>query len=169
MSATSVPLAAPLRAVMPRVLLSGAVVGVLDGLFAVSLCMVRNDACQATRVFQGIAGGLLGRESFNGGLATAALGVALHFLIATSWSGVFFLAASRLEWLGRQLETAPRTVAAGMLYGVFVWLMMDLVIVPLSRARATPVMSTVFVILLVGHMFVVGLPIAWLARAGVRH
>jgi len=40
----------------------------------------------AQRILQSVAAGLLGDASFEGGAATAALGLALHFLIATSMS-----------------------------------------------------------------------------------
>jgi len=48
-----------------------------------------------------------------------------------------------------------------------VWLLMDGVVLPLSRARVTPVTAPWFWIQLATHPFVVGLPIALiLGRAG---
>ncbi|MBA3759414.1 MAG: hypothetical protein H0X07_02700 [Gemmatimonadales bacterium] len=41
----------------------------------------------AIRIFQSVAAGLLGQASFEGGAATAALGLALHYLIALTMAG----------------------------------------------------------------------------------
>ena len=51
------------------------VVGILDGLDALIFFGLRG--AQPTRIFQGIASGLLGRSAFSGGLGTALLGVAI--------------------------------------------------------------------------------------------
>jgi hypothetical protein len=51
-------------------------------------------------------------------------------------------------------------VLAGLGYGAVVWLLMDGVVLPLSRAHATPVTAAWFWIQLATHPFVVGLPIA---------
>jgi len=58
--------------------------------------------------------------------------------------------------------------AAGLLLGVLIWLVMDLIVLPLSRARPTPVLSGRFVLNLVAHAVLVGLPIALLIRGSPR-
>lgn len=138
-------------------LLGGLVVGTLD--IADALIFFGFRGVSPTRILQGIASGLLGRDAFAGGLATAALGLALHFFIATVIVGVFVLASRRLRWLVK----AP--LWTGVLYGVCVWLVMNLVVLPLSAA-GPPAFRTVVVIngLLV-HMLAVGLPSALFARA----
>ena len=50
------------------------------------------------------------------------------------------------------------------LYGIVVWLVMDLIVIPMTRTRPTPVTARSFVPALIGHMFVVGLPIALVIR-----
>ena len=63
-----------------RAILSGAlIVALLDGLYAVILAL---RGVTPDRVFQGVAAGVLGREAFRGGMATAALGLGLHVFIA---------------------------------------------------------------------------------------
>ena len=148
------------------VLTAGAVVGVLDGLFAVSLCMVRNPACEVPRVFQGIAVGLIGRASLDGGMATAALGVLLHFTIATIWATIYAVVVRRAPVLQQFVRTKLGVVTIATVFGAIVWLTMNLVVVPLSQARPTPVFTTVWFILLIGHPVVVGLPITLIVRDG---
>jgi hypothetical protein len=46
-----------------------------------------------------IAGGLLGREAFQGGVGTYVLGVVLHFFIACSAAAVYYAASRRLRFM----------------------------------------------------------------------
>lgn len=107
------------------------------------------------RVLQSVASGLLGEAAKDGGLATAALGGALHFLIAFVWATVFWLASRKLTVLVRH------PVVCGLLYGFAVYAFMYLVVLPLSAAYFKPTFTPYTVSLNgVGHMLLVGLPIA---------
>lgn len=110
-------------------------------------------------VLQSVASGLLGRPSYEGGLATAALGLALHFLIATVWTAVYYAASRKLTFMVSQW------VACGLLYGVVVYLFMNFVVLPLSRIAFTPRYGpTKLTIDIIGHMLLVGLPMAFATR-----
>ena len=130
-------------------LLGGLAAGVGDSVLALVLYPV-----SLVRIYQSVASGLLGRDSFQGGLATAALGMFLHFFIATTATFVYVVASSRLKLLLKQ------PVACGLAFGIAVYFFMGFVVVPLSRARAGgfawPPM--------LGHALLVGLPIALVAR-----
>jgi hypothetical protein len=107
------------------------------------------------RVLQSVASGLLGEAAKDGGPAAAALGAALHFLIAFVWATVFWLASRRLRVLVR------RPVVCGLLYGFAVYAFMYLVVLPLSAAYFKPTFTPYTVSLNgAGHMLLVGLPIA---------
>src|SRR5260370_36788878 len=67
-------------------------------------------------LLQGIAGGLLGMPSFQGGLATAALGAFFHFLIATTAATVFYLAIRKFQLLVQD------AIPSGPLYGAVVYI-----------------------------------------------
>jgi hypothetical protein len=77
-----------------------------------------------------IAGGLLGRGAMQGGTGTFVLGVLLHFFIACSAAAIYY-AASRV--LGFMTEHA---VVCGMFYGIAIFLVMNLVVLPLSALHA---------------------------------
>jgi hypothetical protein len=47
------------------------------------------------RILQGIASALIGPKSFSMGMETAALGLALHFLIAFTAASVFYVASRK--------------------------------------------------------------------------
>lgn len=138
-------------------LLGGLSAGVLDFIGA----CVSNASRGVTplRVAQSVASGLLGRAAFQGGYRTAALGVALHFVIALGAAAVFCLAGARLRWL------IERPWLSGALYGVAVFWFMQLVVLPLSAIAfpqnfSWPVVATGLLV----HVLCVGWPIALAAR-----
>jgi len=97
-------------------------------------------------------------------MATAALGLVLHFGIAYLWTAVYYLGYRRSASLQRLTSTRSGALLVGAALGV-IWLVMDLVVLPLSAARPTPPSSPFFWILLLGHAVVVGSPIALLVRS----
>jgi hypothetical protein len=111
-------------------------------------------------VLQGIAGGLLGMSSFQGGLATAALGALFHFLIATTAAAVFYLASRKLKFLVRQ------AIPSGLLYGVAVYIFMYYFVLPLSAYHVKIVLPAISRLIrdVAVHMFMVGLPISLVVR-----
>ncbi|MGH7645421.1 MAG: hypothetical protein ACREMR_07525 [Gemmatimonadales bacterium] len=142
------------------VALGALTVGVLDGLDAVVFFGLRGVA--PLRIFQAIAAGVLGRAAFRGGLASAALGVMLHFCIALAIVAVYFLVSRRLPGLAR------RPFLWGPLYGIVVYLVMNLVVVPLSAAVNPPASLAVVLNGLLIHMLGVGVPSAVAARWASR-
>ena len=84
------------------------------------------------RILQGIASGILGRDAFSGGAATAALGAVLHYFIAFAIVWVFLAASRRLPALAR------RPWLYGPLYGLVVYAVMNYVVIPLSLVTVRP-------------------------------
>jgi len=105
--------------------------GTLDITTAI-LYYVGPSSARAARLLQGIASGLLGARAFDGGVATAFLGLALHYLIALIWTLVFLVAIRTLGALRRQL------ILTGIAYGIIVWVVMNLVVLPLSKVSRGP-------------------------------
>lgn len=131
----------------------GLLAGVGDITFAFVMSGLRGVG--PVRVLQSVASGLLGKAAAEGGLATAALGAGLHFLIAFIWATVFWLASRKLKVLVRH------PVVCGLLYGFAVYAFMYLVVLPLSAAYFKPTFTLYTVSLNgAGHMLLVGLPIA---------
>ncbi len=110
------------------------------------------------RVLQGVAAGLIGRESaINGGLATAGLGLAIHFFIAFVVATVFYVASRKLVFLTRH------PVISGLLYGVIVYGFMYWIVMPLAYPVVHPSISRDVTAVCV-HMLFIGLPIALIVR-----
>jgi hypothetical protein len=106
------------------------------------------------RLLQGIAAGVLGSLSFQGGLPTALLGLFCHLFIAFSAATVYLTAC---RWIPVLLEHA---VISGVFYGVAVYFFMNRVVVPLSSAIPYPFSLQLLVTGVVINIFCVGLPIA---------
>ena len=138
-------------------LLGTLTVGVLDILDAFVFFGLRG--VPATAILQAIASGVLGREAFAGGSGTAALGLALHFVIAFGVVAVYHLASRRFPALARN------PLLLGPLYGILVYLVMNEVVLPLSAAMTGPRTLPILVNGLLIHAFGVGLPAALSAWA----
>ena len=106
-----------------------------------------------------IAGGLLGRQAFQGGAGTYALGVLLHFFIAFSVAAIYYAASRKLSFL------TEHPLVSGLFYGVAVQEVMNLVVLPLSALHARgPYKLHDLILGLLVHMLVIGLPISYSIR-----
>jgi hypothetical protein len=132
--------------------------GLACGVFDITQAMVAfylQSGLKPVTVLQLVASGLLGRASFQGGIKTAALGAFLHLFIAFSWAAIYYLASRRLLFM------TEKPVIAGLIYGEFVWIVMTFVVLPLSAIHRWPTWNKASIITgPIGHMFLVGLPIA---------
>src|ERR1044072_9813859 len=104
------------------VLAGGLVAGTFDITYACSYWAIKAGLSPA-RIFQSVARGLLGAASFRGGARTAALGLLLHYFIATTMSFVYYFAA--LKWAA--LYKYP--FRCGVVYGLGLYLVMTYVVV----------------------------------------
>jgi hypothetical protein len=139
------------------ILWGGLIAGTLDILAAFISSSLRG--VSPTRVLQAIASGLLGADAFNGGFATAALGLVLHFFIATTATAVYYAASRKLEAL------VDQPIVCGLAYGIPVYFVMNLVVLPLSAVPFNPphTLGAVVTAALI-LMFCVGLPIGLVVR-----
>ena len=139
------------------ILLGWLIAGTLDITAAIitTLAYGRSPA----RMLQGIASGVLGTRSFEGGLKTSALGLLLHFVIAFGATIVYYAASRKLTFLVRQ------ALVSGTLYGIAVYFFMQLVVIPLSAiASRAPFRPFQLALGLIVHILCVGLPIALVIR-----
>jgi hypothetical protein len=145
---------------LDAILYGGLAVGVLDGMAAVILTIYFGRSPKV--MFQGIAGGLIGRASLEGGWTTALLGASLHFLIAFIWAAIYYGASLKLPALIR------RALVCGPIYGVVVYFAMQIIVLPLSAIRLSPFSFAAnlqgMLRGIIVHIICVGLPIALLAR-----
>ncbi|HEY6375221.1 MAG TPA: hypothetical protein VIX90_06820 [Edaphobacter sp.] len=149
-TSTSVPTLRP--KLLTSILVGGLAAGLFDYLSAVYL--------YGWRVSRGIASGLLGKPALQGGAATWTLGLVLHFVIALSAAAIYCLASLRLRFL------KDHWVVCGLFYGIAVYLVMNLIVLPLSAFPFPVGPFTVSGLIhgLLIHMILIGLPISFSLR-----
>ncbi|MES2350839.1 hypothetical protein [Duganella sp. Dugasp56] len=146
---------------IPRaILVGGLIAGILDITFAISFGIY--NGLTPERLLQIVASGLLGKEAFTGGTATAAVGLLCHFALSLVWMTLFLLAARQSPGL------AARPLVSAIGYGIVVFLAMRLVVLPLSAfPRPVTFKPLATVMDLASHIFLFGLPIVWATRKAI--
>ena len=140
---------------LPTIASAGLIAGILDITSAFVIAGIKGTG--SLRMLQGIASGLLGQRSFEGGMATAGLGLAIHFLIAFTAAAVFYAASRKLSSL------TQHAVVSGMLYGIAVYIFMYWIVVPLAFPTARHSMSRDITAVII-HIVLIGLPISLAVR-----
>ena len=113
------------------------------------------------RIFQSVAAGVLGRpRAYAGGVRTFFVGIILHFVVATCIATVYYLATLVLPVLIRH------PVVSGLIYGVVAYFGMKFIILPISAIgqRGSIPRWPILITEMIGHAFLVGLPVALVAR-----
>jgi hypothetical protein len=145
------------RDALSRLVRAGLLTGVSDGLFS-SVLSVAFYHSTVSRLFQGVAATLVGKEALNAGTPMAALGVLMHFGVAFGWSAVFLFLVMRWSWIRGVLTSRFGVVKVASLYGPCIWMVMSLAVIPLLVHRP-PTISIRWWIQLIGHIPFVGIPI----------
>lgn len=148
----------PGRRFAKALLLCVLIAGTLD--IADALIFYRLHGVPAQGLLQFIAACLIGPYAFSGGPATALLGFAIHYTIALFWAALFLLAATRIAFLTRH------AVLSGLLYGGLIYIVMNFVVLPLTRLPPRTHHHPLPVLLngVLALLLFMGLPIALIAR-----
>ena len=109
------------------------------------------------RIPQSVAGGLIGKASFDGGAGTVLLGFALHWSIALIWAAIYVYAARRFF-----PDLLRKPIPYGFAYGAWIYFFMNWVVLPLDAMHTRPHFAPLDTWLtgLAVHVFGIGLAIA---------
>jgi hypothetical protein len=149
----------PGRDTLPRILAAGLAGGAVDFFYASGLALSNGQALW--RPWQSVASGWLGPAAREAGVGGIVLGLATHFGIALMMAAAYVLVARRIP------VVVGRPLATGAVYGLILYGVMYLGVLPLRWPEVFPnwngVKSALDVLAHVG----VGLAIAWAAsRSG---
>ena len=146
-------------ATLPKVKRGGLLAIGVGGLLAGAIDLTQACILFGWDIPLAIAAGLLGRQAFQGGAGTYALGVFLHFFIAFSFAAFYYAASRKLLFL------AEHPLVCGLFYGAAVQEVMNLVVLPLSALHSRgPYKLQSLILGLVVHAVVIGLPISYSVR-----
>lgn len=96
--------------------------------------------------------GFFGKDAISGGTPMAICSLVFHYIISFTFTLLFFLLCSKMLWLYKN------KIIAGLLYGIFAWLIMNRIVIPLSQ----PFNINQAIIAAVILMACIGLPISFI-------
>ena len=114
-------------------------------------------------LWQGVASVVLGPAAREMGAWGVAAGLALHLLVALTWSAAFVFAVVASRALRRALARPPGAVAVAAVYGPIIWLVMSLAVIPLATGRP-PAFGFRWWVQVFAHIPFVTLPLVFTAR-----
>lgn len=141
------------------IFLSGLIAGTLDILGATFVYAVVLEKTTAIKILQSIASGIFKKDAYTGGSQMAWYGLGLHYLIAFIFATFYFTIYPYLPFLKKN------TIISGFLYGIFVWIVMNLIVLPIvfpvlpEKHLNLPLILSIIIL-----MFCIGLPIAFITK-----
>ncbi|MBA2250026.1 MAG: hypothetical protein H0W12_07515 [Chitinophagaceae bacterium] len=112
------------------IFLTGLLVGTLDAIAAI-INYSYNGGKHPEKIFQYIASGVFDKTSHSS-TAMIVIGIIFHYLIAMSFTVFYFLVCAKNNF------TRNNKIIAGVIYGLFIWAVMEWVVVPMSNVNQFP-------------------------------
>lgn len=120
-----------MRHTFSRIIIAGLIVGTLDILAALIHYFAKTGK-DPLIVLKFIASGVFGKSAFSGGPVLIFAGLTFHYLIA-------FLSTIFFFWVFPKVRNLVKNeILTGIIYAVFVWVVMNLIVVPLSNTPPQP-------------------------------
>lgn len=141
------------------IFISGIVAGTLDIIAAILIYAVILQKTTATKILQSIASGFFKKEAYTGGSQMALYGFLFHYFIALIFAYIYFTIYPYISFLKKN------TILSGFLYGIFVWIIMNIIVLPATfpvlpeKHFDFPLLLSIIILI-----FCVGFPIAFITR-----
>jgi hypothetical protein len=147
------------KSLLRSILIGTLIMGTLDAIVWHVIVVSLLGGQPLITLYQYIASGALGMSAFEGGIPTALLGLFFHYVVAFAVTAVFMLAADRIPLLRRY------AIPASLLYGFGVFIVMNMIVTPLSLTPELPAPTMPELIMaILDHVIVVGLPLGIIVR-----
>lgn len=141
------------------IFLSGLIAGTLDMLAAITVYAFILQKTTAIKILQSIASGLFKKDAYSGGSQMALYGLLLHYFIALTFAWFYFTIYPYFTFIKKN------TLLSGILYGIFVWIIMNLVVLPTvfpvlpEKHLDFPLILSILILI-----FCIGIPIAFITK-----
>ncbi|WP_264538083.1 DUF1440 domain-containing protein [Flavobacterium sp. N1736] len=141
------------------IFLSGLIAGTLDILAAIIIYAILLEKTTPIKILQSIASSIFKKEAYSGGSQMAWYGLGLHFIIALIFAWFYFTVYPYLPFLKKS------ALFSGILYGIFVWIIMNLIVLPIvfpvlpAKHFDFPLLLSILILI-----FCIGFPIAFIVR-----
>lgn len=146
----------PQNTVVPTIIKAWAIAGTLDILSAFTYYHIKNQK-NPLNVLNYVSKIALGETAFSGNGLQQASGLLVHFAIALGWALLFFILYPRLRFL--QLNK----FATAVVYGIFVWAMMNVVILPLWTHKPFVYKGETTIVNCLILIVAIGMPLSFMA------
>ena len=146
------------RGLIQSLLTATLVAGTLDALAGIVFFDFSLGKMSIVQILQWIASGVFGQNAFAMGALGAFYGLVFHYVVAFGFSVGLFSVFEKV----RVLKQYP--VFSGLAYGGAIWLVMNLIVLPLSNTVIAPFDPFVALVGIIWHMVLVGLPIVHFAN-----
>lgn len=113
-------------------------------------------------VLQFVASGFFGQKAFDGGSSMIAAGLLFHYIIAMLFTVFFFAIAPIL------FSLLKNKLLVGILYGIFIWCVMNLIVVPLSSTPKFPFKPVNAAIAAAILVVCIGIPLSFIAGRSLK-
>ena len=136
--------------IVKYVSLTGLIAGTMDISAAFINFFIVSGGKNPVIVLYFIASGVFGQFAFTGGVFYALCGLIFHFVIAYSFTTFYFFSYPKVK------AFLKNKYVAGFVFGIITWLIMNLIVVPLSNTPHNPhsvfqlILSIIFLILFIG-------------------
>ncbi|HEX8277651.1 MAG TPA: hypothetical protein VF540_03120 [Segetibacter sp.] len=138
---------------------AGLTVGTLDILSAFIYYFIKSGDKNVFVVLKFVASGLFGKDAFSNGSSMIFTGLILHYIIAFAFTIFFFWLFPRIK------ELSKNKILTGVFYGIFIWTVMNVAVVPLSKIGSRPFTMVNSVINAIILIVCIGIPLSFMASA----
>jgi uncharacterized membrane protein YagU involved in acid resistance len=148
-----------MRSKVRTIVSSGLVAGTLDITAAILIYAGILHKTTAEKILQSIASGIFKKEAYTAGTEMTFVGLGLHFLIAFIFAWFYFKIFPYIPFF------KINTLLSGISYGFFIWVVMNLVVLPIvfpvlpEKKLDFPLLLSILIVI-----FCVGIPIAFITR-----
>jgi len=139
----------------------GLLAGTLDILSAfIHVYIVRGTGPETVLRF--IASGAFGKAAFSGGWGMPLAGLLFHYIIAYSFTTLFFLIYPSIKIMSKSI------VATAIVYGIFIYVVMNIVVLPLTRIPTITFQLNKALLATAILIVAIGFPLSFFARRFYR-
>jgi len=141
-----------------KIIKAGLIVGTLDIFSAFIHYLIKTGQRHPLDVLKFIASGIFGKEASSGGTAMILAGLILHYIIAFAFTIFFFWIFPKIKFFSKN------KILTGAVYGIFIWVVMNLVVVPLSNIPHRPFNIVNVIINVIILIVCIGIPLSFMAN-----
>ena len=140
------------------IFIAGFIAASLDMLAAIVVYALIQQKTTALKILQSIASAVFGKAAYDGGVEMGLYGLVFHFFISFCFAAAYCFAFPYISFFRKH------AVISGIFYGVLVWMIMNLVVLPIVfhyRSSFTWDAAITGIIILI---LAVGLPISFITH-----